>query len=876
MKRLIPLLAVMAMAVSSFGQNWSIAKFGNMEYYPNTCYFFDANTGLYVGQNGAVMYTTDGTQSGYIVREPQSSSAPSWTDVGFANDTLGYACGYKGMIFKTTDAGYTWTEVGDTSNYTMSFYKIAVVNENLVYVAGSSGTLLKTTNGGATWEKIAFSFEANGSVRSLDGGLAFCNADTGVVAAKTNSAGGATWYTHDGGNSWTLVQLNFPYTVVSKKIFDVDAYGKSTFVIAAYGYTVFLSTDAGETYQQIGKTSSEGVYFQSIQALDANTFVAGGMIGHITMTTDGGATWKDMDLPVSHTIKTLYFVNEQTGFVFAGEGQWFRTHDGGATWENILDWPNVTLRALAVTPGGKMLVGGYRGNTSLSTDGGQTWSYLDNHLTGFTDWFYSAAFATETVGLIGGRKGKLFRTTDGGQTWALLDSAANPMRSSGKSIYTIYFLDENTALAGGSSGYIMKSTDGGATWTLLPSGGSSTIYDIWQVSSKQVIACASSGKIFISNETVDAFSEAHDYGTMTMRGVRFRGDNGVVVATKGYIYHTTVARWDTLEQVFVDPDGDDLLSVTFVNDSTVYVVGEHGKVYTSNDGGLTWEQDTDEFDSQLERVAYVNNKIWAVGYHGLVVMKNLGATTGLYINEFMASNNANIADENGDYDDWIEIYNSNGYSVNIGGMYITDDLGDPMAWQIPDTNAEATTIMPGEYLLLWADKEPEQGILHCNIKLSSDGEQVGLAEMRDGAVHFIDSLTFGPQIADTSYGRMPDGGDTWVSFYEPSPGWSNDTMGVVSVRERYNSVVTHYTLSQNYPNPFNPSTTIKFSLAKAGRATLTVYSVTGQKIATLFNKRMNAGQVEVRWNASRLASGVYFYELKSGSFKAVKKMLLVK
>ncbi len=876
MKRLILFIAVMALSVGAFGQDWSFVKFGNMEYYPNSCYFFNADSGLYVGQNGAVMYTTDGAESGEIVREPQTSSDPSWYSVDFANDTLGYACGSKGFIFKTTDGGYTWTEVGDTTNYTMTLYKIAVVNENLVYVAGASGTILKTTDGGATWEKSSFSFETDGTVRSLDGGLAFCNADNGVVASKSSKSAGATWYTHDGGNTWTLVQLDFPATVGSKKNYDVAAVGDSTIVVCGYGYTVFVSRNGGETYQQIGETTGKNVYFQDISALDENTFVAGGMIGHVAITTDGGATWTDIDIPVANTIKTIGFVNSQIGYVFAGEGQWFKTTDGGASWTNILDWPNLNLKALAVSEGGKLLVGGHRGNTSLSNDGGQTWSYLDNHLTGFIDWIYTAAFANETIGLIGGRSGKLFRTADGGATWALLDSADNPMRSAGKSIYAIRFLDENTVLAGGSSGKIMKSTDGGATWTEIPNGGTNSVYDFWKVSSKQVIASASSGKIYISNEALDAFSEAHDYGTMNMREVEFHGDNGVVVATKGYIYHTTVAKWDTLEQVFVDPDGDDLLSVTFVNDTVVYAVGEHGKIYTSNDGGVTWERDPSPYEEQLERVAYVNNKIWAVGSNGLIIMKNLGQTTGLYINEFMASNDAAVADENGDFDDWIEIYNGNGYSVNIGGMYITDDLAAPLTWQIPDTNAAATTIMPGEFLLLWADKEPEQGILHVNIKLSSGGEQIGLAENMGGDTHFIDSLSFGPQIADTSYGRIPDGGNTWVSFYEPSPGWSNDTMGVVSVRERHNSVVTSYTLSQNYPNPFNPSTTIKFALEKAGKTTLTIYSITGQKIATLIDKRVKAGQVEVHWNASHLASGVYFYELKSGSFKAVKKMLLVK
>jgi len=145
------------------------------------------------------------------------------------------------------------------------------------------------------------------------------------------------------------------------------------------------------------------------------------------MTTNGGSSWSDIDLPAATTIYALHFVDDQTGFVFSGQGQWFKTHDGGVTWDHILDWPNLALKTIAATPDGKLVTGGYRGNTSLSTDLGQTWSYLDNTMTGFTDYFYSSAFGNDNIGLLGGGSGKLFRTTDGGATWALIDTANTPM-----------------------------------------------------------------------------------------------------------------------------------------------------------------------------------------------------------------------------------------------------------------------------------------------------------------------------------------------------------------------------------------------------------------------------------------------------------------
>lgn len=85
-----------------------------------------------------------------------------------------------------------------------------------------------------------------------------------------------------------------------------------------------------------------------------------------------------------------------------------------------------------------------------------------------------------------------------------------------------------------------------------------------------------------------------------------------------------------------------------------------------------------------------------------------------------------------------------------------------------------------------------------------------------------------------------------------------------------------YALDQNYPNPFNPVTTIQFSLEKAARTTLEIYNVLGQKVATLVNGELSAGAYRYQWNGSGMASGIYFYRLRSDNFVATKKMLLVK
>jgi len=101
---------------------------------------------------------------------------------------------------------------------------------------------------------------------------------------------------------------------------------------------------------------------------------------------------------------------------------------------------------------------------------------------------------------------------------------------------------------------------------------------------------------------------------------------------------------------------------------------------------------------------------------------------------------------------------------------------------------------------------------------------------------------------------------------------------VTSVREgSSNEVPRHYALSQNFPNPFNPSTQIIFTLKQSEHATVTVYNLLGQSVATLFDGTATAGQPYVlTFNAANLPSGVYFYTLRSGSLNDSKKMMLIK
>ena len=102
----------------------------------------------------------------------------------------------------------------------------------------------------------------------------------------------------------------------------------------------------------------------------------------------------------------------------------------------------------------------------------------------------------------------------------------------------------------------------------------------------------------------------------------------------------------------------------------------------------------------------------------------------------------------------------------------------------------------------------------------------------------------------------------------------NPVIGIPHVPN--NTIPANYSLEQNYPNPFNPSTDITFSIAKAGLVQLTVYDILGREIDVLAKQSYQPGKYTVSFDASRLASGVYFYTLRVNDFTATKKMMLIK
>ncbi len=123
----------------------------------------------------------------------------------------------------------------------------------------------------------------------------------------------------------------------------------------------------------------------------------------------------------------------------------------------------------------------------------------------------------------------------------------------------------------------------------------------------------------------------------------------------------------------------------------------------------------------------------------------------------MADNDSTIADPcDNDFEDWIKLYNAAGLAVDLGGMYLTDNLSNPVMYPIPAN----VIIDAGEYLLFWADNESGQGDTHTNFSLSKNNgiDDVGLFDT-DGTTEIDSIADFPAQTGDDSYGLYPDAVD---------------------------------------------------------------------------------------------------------------------
>ncbi len=256
----------------------------------------------------------------------------------------------------------------------------------------------------------------------------------------------------------------------------------------------------------------------------------------------------------------------------------------------------------------------------------------------------------------------------------------------------------------------------------------------------------------------------------------------------------------------------------------------------------------------------------------------IDANAPLVINELCASNNSTAYDEQGDSDDWIELYNPSANPVDVAGLYLTDDLSNPTQWRFPLDRPDLTTLASGGYLLIWADNDTAQAGLHTNFKLDADGEDLGL--FSDDGSTLIDSITFGEQATDISYGRFPDGGALWQYCSTPTANGPNTDAFVGVIDDLSVSVERGF-----YSDPFNlvlscRTADVEIYLTTDGSNPITNGQPTEQAslytapITIRTNTCLRAVAIKTGWMPSPTATHTYLFDL-SNSMKSLPIISIV-
>ncbi len=788
-------------------------------------FFIDDNTGWIVGSDGFIKKTTN---AGIDWIKQKSGTNLILKSVQFIDQNTGWICGEGGLILKTTDSGLNWLQLTSGTNEHLTDIHFCSLKTG--FAVGYGGTILKTTDGGLIWNSlptgVVFDLNSVDFVDSLVGYAAGGDYDDWKVLKTTNS-----------GNSWVDMSSDIPFT---------------------YGSAI------------------------SIKFNDANTgFIGGGHTPHynrIYKTTNGGITWNQPTIAPYSNIKeknneeqtctfksgginSIYFKDSNTGFAVAGDGGGFyraiySTTDGGSTWnEKYVGEEEAGIISIYLTNSGKGWAVGFNGAIFISEHNGASWTQIlsGNRYSCWTgDDLYSVFSINDSIvwaagyraSCIGGGGNVILKTTDGGKIWKtkLLN------QYNGGTINSVYFANKyfGWAVGEGTTGLYI-TTDGGENWIEYGNRYSSVIfidqYNGWATKGNYDVGIYKStngGITWIQKSSASSSS------------VFFSDvDNGWAVGKEGSILKST----DGGETWYTKNSGttQDLNCVKFYDSNIGLCVGNGGIVLLSTDGGESWLTRNSGTINQLNEITFTNSgSAWVVGKNGMILNTNdLGYNWTSY--------NGVTGDELTS----ISFTNENtGWFAGMNGTMFKYQKD-----VVPVELISFTANINNQSVQLNWRTATETNNYGFNIERCIDGDtwnNIGFVEGHGNASEpnsyfYLDGNVTGAGKIKYRLKQMDFDGN-----YK----YSNEVEVEI--------VPSEFVLYQNYPNPFNPSTNIKYSVQRSTPITIKIFNLIGAEIETLVDEEKPEGSYEITWNAVNIPSGVYFYQLKAGSFIDTKKMVLIK
>lgn len=313
------------------------------------------------------------------------------------------------------------------------------------------------------------------------------------------------------------------------------------------------------------------------------------------------------------------------------------------------------------------------------------------------------------------------------------------------------------------------------------------------------------------------------------------GGNGIYLSTNNG------TSWNTTNNGLIDLQ---VYSISFLGND-IYA-GANTSIFKSTNNGISWSQLTGS-PSGVFCFAIIGNNIFAGGANGVFRSTNNGINwTNLMghpssIRSFAVSGTYLFAADNGLGSYGIYLSTNNG-----ANWWLTNSFGSQPP--ISSLSMNGTNLFAGT----------ENGVyLTQNNGLSWIQKNQGF-----GSDKVITSL-----LIANNY--------IFAGTIDSSV-WRRNLSEAIGIKQISEVVPSKYSLTQNYPNPFNPTTNIRFAIPKSSEVKITVYDISGKEAAVLVNEQLQAGTYQTDWDASKYASGVYFYRITAGDFTETKRMTLIK
>jgi hypothetical protein len=244
-------------------------------------------------------------------------------------------------------------------------------------------------------------------------------------------------------------------------------------------------------------------------------------------------------------------------------------------------------------------------------------------------------------------------------------------------------------------------------------------------------------------------------------------------------------------------------------------------------------------------------------FYSFQTQAQLPAKGEVVINEFMADNTKTQKDPSDQFEDWIELYNNSNRSIDLSGLYLTDDENYLNKWAIPN----GTNIQANQFLIIWADEDKTQIGLHSNFKLKKSGEFLGLT---DGLGIFLDSIFFPQQYSDTSFARFPNGVGTFT-YMLPTFNAINEFVITKQQELESKSLIV-------FPNPSSSILHINFEGLPRSEYSFQLMDPLGR---ILQEQSFPSFQTQTLIDVKDLPNGLFLIRLSDSKGRTVQKKIMV-